>query len=122
MSINSIKDAFVSSASQAWTGIKNFVSWSGHKIASGWNNYIVPFVTKIWNSTLPFLKSIWTFLQTGFGLAGLGVLSAIALHSIGEKYFANSASRHVITAVAFAVIFTAGCVAATFGAGPVVFA
>lgn len=82
MNISGIKDSVVSAVSAGFTATGNFVSWCGHKVSSGFNNYLVPAVQALWAKIAPAAQKSANFMRTGWGvssvLAGLGVAGIVA--------------------------------------------
>lgn len=108
------KDFITTNAVKGYTGFKQFIVWSGRSIQSGWNNHLVPKVSRAWLFVLPFLQSIGAFLQTGFGFATIGASATALVYILGHKYATSSLQRHAVNAVAAALLVFSTLVAAIY--------
>jgi hypothetical protein len=90
MNISAIKDSIVSGAKSTGKAIGGAAVWCGHKISSGFNNYLVPAVSKAWDLMKTGASHAWdgikyagrhtaAFLRTGNGVGTVAIAAGIGL-------------------------------------------
>lgn len=103
MSIQSIKTTIVKAAVTTGQAVKSAAVWLGRTIKSGFNNYLIPAIKKIWSYIAPLLRAVFSFLRTGFGLGAVVALGGLILHEVAERNFTGeegTAARRVINFIA----------------------
>lgn len=84
VSINGIKDGFVSGLHSSGSGIKNCVKWGGRKIQNGFSHYLVPAVKKTWQVISKSFDKTVAFFRTGYGLGTLAGIAGLTFFAISE--------------------------------------
>lgn len=123
MSLETVKNFVFTSATKVYDGISTGVKWSGRSVKSGWNNYLVPTVTRAWNFVSPLIVTAFNFMKTGYGFAGLGFGAVLGMEVAAEKYFGGHNNRYIRYGIHFIAALTligSTLAAAKFGWKPVV--
>lgn len=121
MSISAIKDSVVSGLSKAGHAVVNATVWLGHKISVGFNNYLVPAISKVWSLIKSGFSYTVSFFRTGPGLATLGFSAGAGLIalSFSKNFEGNVAARAGLIALGSLAIVGGGiAVGLTIARGP----
>lgn len=81
MNIQNITDGVISGINLTFRAIKSCVTWCGHRIQSGFTNYLVPTIKSLWATALTGFAKIAEFLKTPSGMA---FASAVSLFVAGN--------------------------------------